>query len=53
VGSSGLTPLTSVTPSVIESTEAEYYFTNVIEGQTITFPIEFIKENGIWKISEF
>jgi len=46
-------PIPAITPSVIYNTSAEFYFTNVIDGQTITFPIEFTRENGIWKISEF
>jgi hypothetical protein len=32
---------------------AQYYFEQVIAGQAITFPVEFTKENGIWKIFEF
>jgi hypothetical protein len=33
--------------------KAQYYFTNVVDGKTITFPVEFDKENGAWKIVEF
>ena len=29
------------------------YFQQVIEGETITFPVEFVRENGVWKILEF
>jgi hypothetical protein len=36
-----------------EDDEAEYYFQQVIDGQTITFPVEFVRENGVWKILEF
>lgn len=25
----------------------------LIPGETITFPVEFVKENGLWKIIEF
>jgi hypothetical protein len=32
---------------------AEYYFTDTVGGQVITFPVTFIKENGVWKILEF
>jgi len=32
---------------------AEYYFANEIGGQIITFPVQFDKENGVWKILEF
>ena len=43
----------TLTPVFIEDDEAEYYFQQVIDGQTITFPVEFLKENGVWKILEF
>jgi hypothetical protein len=43
----------AISPVVIESDSAQYRFDKVIEGQTITFPIEFVKENGIWKIMEY
>jgi hypothetical protein len=33
--------------------KAQYYYENVTGGKTITFPIEFDKENGEWKIVEF
>jgi hypothetical protein len=33
--------------------EAEGYFTKTIGGQVITFPVHFVKENGVWKILEF
>ena len=33
--------------------KAQYYYENVIDGKTITFPVEFDKENGDWKIVEF
>lgn len=39
--------------SSLEENEAQYYFESQIEGQTITFPIEFAKEFGRWKIVEF
>jgi len=37
----------------IEDYRAQYYFTNTVAGQIITFPVEFDKENGEWKIMEF
>jgi hypothetical protein len=37
----------------MEGDKAQYYFENVIGGKTITFPVEFDKENGVWKIMEF
>mgnify|MGYP002389654390 CR=1 FL=1 len=36
--------------------DAQYYFEEkdtIIPGQTLTFPVEFVKENGVWKILEF
>jgi hypothetical protein len=43
----------NISPVMIGPDEAQYRFDQVIDGTTITFPIEFIKENGIWKIDEF
>jgi hypothetical protein len=43
----------TLTPVVIESDTAQYRFDQVIDGITITFPVEFVKENGIWKILEY
>jgi hypothetical protein len=42
-----------LTPVYIQSDAAEYYFEEAINGQTLTFPVEFVKENGVWKILEF
>ncbi len=39
--------------SSIESDNAQYYFEDDVEGTTITFPVEFVKENGKWKIMEY
>jgi hypothetical protein len=43
----------TISPVVIGPDDAQYRFDQVIDGTTITFPIEFIKENGVWKIDEF
>lgn len=45
----------TLNPVYIYDNRAEYYFTStgIISGQTIGFPVEFDKENGIWKILEF
>jgi hypothetical protein len=40
-------------PVYIYDDTAEYYFTNAVDDQIITFPVKFDKENGVWKISEF
>jgi hypothetical protein len=59
IGSSGVAAVVSdignltLTPEVIDGSSAEYSFDRVIAGQTVTFPVEFVKENGVWKILEF
>ena len=45
--------LENIKPAEIESDSAQYYFERVQQGQTLTFPVEFIKEFGRWKIMEF
>jgi hypothetical protein len=50
---SALNQIGTLTPVFINSATAEYYFTNTVDGQTITFPVEFDMENGVWKILEF
>ena len=42
-----------VLPVFIENGRAQYYFQQLIDGVTITFPIDFVKENGVWKIMEY
>jgi hypothetical protein len=46
----GLGPIKKVS---MEGDKAQYYFENVVDGKTITFPVEFEKESGQWKIVEF
>ena len=43
----------NLTPDFIGDEKAECYFTKTISGQTITFPVKFVKVNGAWKILEF
>jgi hypothetical protein len=43
----------TVTPVAIDGDTAQYYFQDTIHGDTITFPVEFVRENGVWKILEF
>jgi kynurenine formamidase len=43
----------ALTPSFINGDEAEYYFQQTINGRVLTFKVEFVKENGVWKIFEF
>jgi hypothetical protein len=47
-----LLPTNHATDPIFDD-RAEYYFANEIGGQIITFPVQFDKENGVWKILEF
>ena len=56
----GTTDLTSdvnqigpLTPVFIKSDTAQYYFEQTVDGHLLLFPVEFVKENGVWKILEF
>ncbi len=42
-----------LTPVFIRNDTAEYYFEQTVDGQLLLFPVEFVKENGVWKIEEF
>lgn len=42
-----------IKPASIETDQAQYYFENVIEGKTITFPVQFAREFGQWKVVEY
>ena len=50
---SAISEIGPLTPAFISNENAEYYFEQVIGGQTVTFPVEFVKENGAWKILAF
>jgi DNA-binding beta-propeller fold protein YncE len=43
----------SLTPAYIGPDSAQYYFEKTIDGVLITFPVELVKENGVWAILEF
>ena len=43
----------NIKPATIESDHAQYYFESVVEGHTLTFPVEFDREFGQWKIVEY
>jgi hypothetical protein len=43
----------ALTPVEIKSDTAEYRFDRTIRGVILTFPVDFAKENGVWKIIEF
>jgi hypothetical protein len=40
----------AISPIFVEAETAQYRFDQIIDGVTLTFPISFVKENGIWKI---
>jgi hypothetical protein len=42
-----------ISPVVIEENSAQYRFDRTIDGVVLTFVIQFMKENGQWKIVEF
>ena len=46
-------PIPTITPVFIESDTSQYRFDRAIQGLTISFPIDFVKENGSWKIMEY
>jgi hypothetical protein len=50
---SDISQIGALTPVFIRNDAAEYYFEKDIEGHTILFPVEFMKENGVWKIISF
>jgi hypothetical protein len=37
----------------VRNDEAEYWFEHVVESKILLFRVEFIKENGVWRIMEF
>jgi hypothetical protein len=43
----------NIKPATIESDHAQYYFESVVQGQKLTFPVEFDREFGKWKIMEY
>jgi hypothetical protein len=45
--------LGAIKQSSLEQDTAQYYFERSIDGQMITFPVEFVKEDGQWKIMEY
>jgi hypothetical protein len=50
---SDINDIGSLTPAYINSGIAQYYFEQTVNGQTLLFPVQFVKENGTWKIFEF
>ena len=50
---SDMSQIGTLTPVFIKDDSAEYYFEKTIEGHPILFTVEFMKENGAWKIVSF
>jgi hypothetical protein len=48
-----ITSIPAITPVFIEGDTAQYRFERMIQGVTITFPVLFSRENGLWKVVEF
>jgi hypothetical protein len=44
---------TNLWPDPCSDPCSEYYFQQMIQGINITFPVDFDKENGVWKINSF
>lgn len=42
-----------IQPVIILRHEAQYRFDQVIQGTTITFPVQFYRESGGWKIDQY
>jgi hypothetical protein len=43
----------NIKPVFIEEDHAQYHFEGEVQGQTLTFPVEFYREVGKWKIMEY
>ena len=41
---------TNLWPDPCSDPCSEYYFQQMIQGINITFPVDFDKENGVWKL---
>ncbi len=50
---SAINQIGTLRPASINGDQAEYYFQQTIDGQVLTFKVEFVKENGVWKVFEF
>jgi DNA-binding beta-propeller fold protein YncE len=48
-----ISQIPAISPVFIEGDTAQYYVQQPIDGVTITFPINFVKEKGTWKILEY
>jgi len=50
---SDINAIGTLSPVYIRNDTAEYCFYQTIDGHQLLFPVDFVKENGTWKISEF
>ena len=50
---SDISAIGTLTPVFIRNSAAEYYFEQTIDGFPLLFPVEFVRENGFWRIREF
>lgn len=50
---SDISQIGPLTPVFIKDEKAKYYFEQTVNGQLLIFPVEFVKENGVWKILDF
>jgi hypothetical protein len=48
-----ISEIPAIKPVYIERDKAQYYFDQSVQGVMLTFPIEFVRENGKWKIMEY
>jgi len=47
------TQLPSISPVAINGDDAQYSFSQTVNGVALTFPVQFVRENGAWKIVEY
>ena len=43
----------TIVTAEIDDDTAQCYFKQLMDGLTITFPVQFVMENGVWKILAF
>jgi hypothetical protein len=58
VGSASIASMASQMPSslipiYIENATAQYRFEQTLGGRVLSFPVDFVKENGSWKVAGF
>ena len=48
-----ISQILAITPVFLRTRMAQYRFDQISQGLTITFPINFARENGLWKIVDY